>query len=95
MKRHTTSCGHWSQVHTPVKEFIEEYIGEEKKIKPYTRIKHLLGIAESGVADLGQSHREHLIKKLKANINERNSGYRPWVALIDRSESMHDRFLRN
>ena len=49
-----------------IKKFIEEYIGEEKEMKPYTRVKHLLGVAESGVTDLGQSHREHLIKKIKS-----------------------------
>jgi hypothetical protein len=49
-----------------IKKFIAEYIGEEKEMKPYNRVKHLLGVAESGVADLGQSHREHLIKKIKS-----------------------------
>jgi len=47
-----------------IRKFIEEYIGEEKEMKPYTRVKHLLGVVESGVTDLGQSHREHLIKKI-------------------------------
>jgi len=49
-----------------IKRFIEEYTGEEKVMKPYTRVKHILGVAESGVVDLGQSHREHLIKKIKS-----------------------------
>ena len=49
-----------------IKKFIEGYIGEEKENRPYTRVKHLLGVAESGIADLGQSHREHLIKKIKS-----------------------------
>ena len=49
-----------------IKKFIEEYDGEEKEIKPYTRARHLLGVAESGVADLGQRHRDHLIKKIKS-----------------------------
>ena len=47
-----------------IKKFIED-IAEEKEIKPYTRVKHLLGVAESGVSDLGQRHREHLIRKIK------------------------------
>jgi len=29
------------------------------------KAKHLLGVAESGVTDLGQNHRRHLIKKIK------------------------------
>lgn len=49
-----------------IKKFIEEYIGEKKEMKPYTRARHLLGVAESGVADLGQCHREYLIEKIKS-----------------------------
>jgi len=30
MKRHTTSCGHWSQVHTPVKELFKFIIGKKE-----------------------------------------------------------------
>ena len=43
-----------------IKKFIDEDIGKEKEIKPYSRVKHLLGVVESGVPDLGQRHREHL-----------------------------------
>ena len=50
-----------------IKKFTEEYFGEEKEMKPYDRVKHLLGVADSGVADLGQSHREYLIKKIKSD----------------------------
>ena len=50
-----------------IKKFIEEYVGEEKGIKPYIRARHLLGVAESGVSDLGQLHREHLIEKIKSD----------------------------
>lgn len=49
-----------------IKKFIED-IAEEKEIKPYTRVKHLLGVAESGVPDLGQRHRYHLIKKIRGD----------------------------
>ena len=48
-----------------IKKFIDEDIAEEKEIKPYIRVKYLLGVAESGVPDLGQRHREHLIRKIK------------------------------
>ena len=50
-----------------IKKFIDEEIGEEKEIKLYTRVKHLLGVVESGAPDLGQRHREHLIKKIKGD----------------------------
>ena len=32
---------------------------------PYLKVSHLLGIAESDVKDLGQSHRKYLIQKVK------------------------------
>ena len=48
---------------------IKKYISENEireDVSPYEKAKHLLGIAESGVTDLGQNHRRHLIKKIKA-----------------------------
>jgi len=47
---------------------IKKYISDNEireEVSPYERAKHLLGIAESGVTDLGQNHRKHLIKKIK------------------------------
>lgn len=32
---------------------------------PYLKVSHILGIAESDVKDLGQSHRKYLIQKVK------------------------------
>jgi len=46
-----------------IKKFIEEY--SDSTVKPFAKVKHLLGVAESGVPDLGQSHRDHLIRKIK------------------------------
>ena len=46
-----------------LKKFIEEY--NDSTEKPYTKVKHLLGIVESGMPDLGQRHRDYLIKKIK------------------------------
>lgn len=48
-----------------IKKFIEEY--NDSAEKPFARVKHLIGIAESGVSDLGQRHRHHLIKKIKGD----------------------------
>ena len=45
-----------------IKKFVEEY---SDTAKPFAKVKHLLGIVESGVTDLGQHHREYLIKKIK------------------------------
>ncbi len=32
---------------------------------PYGRVKHLLGSIKSGVSDLGTSHREHILARIK------------------------------
>ncbi len=48
-----------------IKKFIEEYGDNEEK--PYAKIKHLLGVVESGLPDLGQRHRDHLLKKIKGH----------------------------
>jgi hypothetical protein len=47
-----------------LKEFIEENTATDGQ-SPYEKVKHLLGTAESGIKDLGQRHREHLIKKIR------------------------------
>ena len=46
-----------------LKNFIGEY--SDSTVKPFAKVKHLLGVVESGVPDLGQRHRNHLIKKIK------------------------------
>jgi len=34
---------------------------------PYHKVKHLVGSVRSGISDLGKSHREHLVKRMKRN----------------------------
>ncbi len=46
-----------------LKQFIDQH--SETTEKPFVKVKHLLGIAESGVSDLGQRHREHLLKRIR------------------------------
>jgi hypothetical protein len=48
-----------------IKQFIDGY-GENSE-KPFCKAKHLLGVVESGVTDLGQRHRDHLIQKIVAD----------------------------
>ncbi len=48
-----------------IKKFIEEY--NDSTVKPFAKVKHLLGIVESGVPDLGQRHRDHLLKKINSD----------------------------
>ena len=46
-----------------INKFLEEY--NNSTMKPFDKVKHLLGVAESDVSDLGQRHREYLLKKIK------------------------------
>jgi predicted transcriptional regulator len=50
-----------------LKQFLDENSIEEKD-KPFDKIKHLLGVAESKTEDLGQKHRDYLIQKIKKNV---------------------------
>jgi hypothetical protein len=46
--------------------FVKQTAGEEKG-SPYDRVKSLLGSISSGISDLGESHREHLLRKFRRN----------------------------
>jgi metal-responsive CopG/Arc/MetJ family transcriptional regulator len=46
-----------------IRKFLEEYSSEEE-VDLYSKAKRLIGVVESGISDLGQNHREHLLKKL-------------------------------
>ena len=46
-----------------LKQFVEESLSNDQNT-PYQKIKHLLGSAESGIHDLGQRHRDYLVKKI-------------------------------
>ena len=50
-----------------IRKFLEEYSGDEET-NLYRKAKHLVGVVESGIPDLGQNHRDHLIKKIKGAI---------------------------
>ena len=47
-----------------MKQFFEG-IDEKSLQSPYARVSRLLGIVESDVKDLGQSHRRYLIEKVR------------------------------
>lgn len=51
-------------VRLALKQFLEEN-HERSSRTPVQKVKHLLGIAESGTKDLGQLHRRYLIQKLR------------------------------
>ena len=48
-----------------IKKFIEKEDGYSEQ-PAFEKVKHLIGIAESGISDLGQNHRKYLINKIKA-----------------------------
>jgi hypothetical protein len=49
-----------------LERFVQQTTGEEE-MRPYDRVKGLLGIVSSGISDLGESHREHLLRKFRRN----------------------------
>lgn len=51
-------------VRMALKRFLDEHqdsIGPT----PFQKVRHLLGVTESGIKDLGKNHRLHLIEKIK------------------------------
>ena len=44
---------------------LEQFLDSEPQGRPIERVRDLLGGVESGVPDLGQRHREHLIRRLR------------------------------
>ena len=53
-------------VRMALEKFVNE-VEENVEGSPYDRIKKLLGSVSSGVSDLGESHRKHLLRKFKRN----------------------------
>jgi hypothetical protein len=51
-----------------VRMAIEKFLGEfqnEKEIRPYEKVKQLIGSVSSGIPDLGEAHRKHLLDRFK------------------------------
>ena len=44
---------------------LEQFLDSEPQLRPFERVRDLLGRVESGVPDLGLRHREHLIRRLR------------------------------
>ena len=44
---------------------LEQFLDSEPEIRPVEGVRDLLGSIESGLPDLGQRHREHLIRRLR------------------------------
>jgi metal-responsive CopG/Arc/MetJ family transcriptional regulator len=48
-----------------VREALEQYLNTEPEVRPIERVRDLLGSVESGRPDLGQRHRDYLIRRLR------------------------------
>ena len=53
-----------------VRMALEQYLREpqlQEDPAPYGKVKHLIGSIKSGVRDLGTSHREHLVRRMRGH----------------------------
>jgi metal-responsive CopG/Arc/MetJ family transcriptional regulator len=44
---------------------LEQFLDSQVEVRPIERVRDLLGCVESGLPDLGQRHRDHLLKRLR------------------------------
>lgn len=56
---------HSRYLRAKVRLALEQFLDAEPAIRPVERVRDLLGRVASGVPDLGQRHREHLIRRLR------------------------------
>lgn len=52
-------------VRMALRQFADERLAGEEST-PFQRVRHLVGVAKSGIPDLGRRHREHVIRRLRA-----------------------------
>jgi predicted DNA-binding protein len=48
-----------------VRQALEHFLDSEPDVRPIERVRDLLGRVQSGVPDLGQRHRDYLIRRLR------------------------------
>jgi hypothetical protein len=48
-----------------VRQALEQFLDTEPEIRPIEQVRDLLGRVESGGPDLGQNHREYLVRRLR------------------------------
>lgn len=48
-----------------VRAALEQYLNTEPNVRPIEQVRDLLGSVASGRPDLGQRHREYLIRRLR------------------------------
>ena len=53
-------------VRLAIRQFLDEN-SEETGQLPFQKIRSAIGVVESGIKDLGQRHRDYLIKKIRSS----------------------------
>lgn len=48
-----------------VRQALEQFLDTEPEVRPIERVRDLVGSIESGVPNLGQRHRDYLIRSLR------------------------------
>ena len=48
-----------------VRQAVEHFLDTQPEVRPIERVRDLLGSVESGRPDLGQRHRDYLIRRLR------------------------------
>ena len=48
-----------------VRQALEQFLETQPEVRPIERVRNLLGRIESGLPDLGQRHRDYLIRRLR------------------------------
>lgn len=48
-----------------IKDFLERFDLEEPEDKPIRKAADLIGVVRSGISDLGQNHRRHILAEMK------------------------------
>jgi len=48
-----------------VRAALEQYLDTEPDVRPIERVRDLLGAVASGKPDLGQRHRDYLVRRLR------------------------------
>jgi predicted DNA-binding protein len=48
-----------------IRQALEQFLDTDPEVRPIERVRDLLGRVESGVPDLGQRHREYLVRRLR------------------------------
>ena len=51
-------------VRMALERLVEDFQGSVQKA-PYEKVKSLLGSVSSGIPDLGEAHREHLVRRMR------------------------------